>query len=139
MIGFKLLCQLTSIDGTTTYTPVVEAVVFAMIFHFSSETIQLTGCKLLSCCSFHRQSENDLFDLDSMIAEAVISGMENFPRRVKIQEHAVKALEKMSSRQTFLVALQSHSSRVINAIHYAISFSDSMQTFERGSDVMSKM
>eukprot|EP00804_Cyclotella_cryptica_P015548 CCRYP_003579-RA/>CCRYP_003579-RA protein AED:0.17 eAED:0.17 QI:704/1/1/1/1/1/3/3690/763 len=139
IVGIKVLCLLSSLDEIANGSKFLEAVVFAMLFHFSSEAIQLSGCKLLTRCSFHQQSETDPSDLDSMIAEAIISAMDNFPLRVKIQEHAIDAMENMSIHENFMVALQSNSSRAIHAIHNAMTVSSSMETFERGGDIIGKL
>lgn len=136
MSGCKLLCSALSFIEITTGTTFVEAVVYAMIYHCKSESIQLSGCIFLSACSYHFRYIKHSSDLDSMIVEAVISSMENFPSRPKLQEQAMMALESFLPHQKLLDALRLRSSRVLHVVHEAMTLSDSMDCFERGSDIV---
>ena len=136
MAGCKLLCFASSFIEITAGTTFLEAVVYAMISHCESESIQLSGCEFLSTCSYHFRFIKDSSDFDNMIVDAVIDSMENFPTLSKVQEQAMVALESFLSNQKLLNGLRSRSSRVIRVVHNAMTLSDSVSTFERGSDIM---
>jgi hypothetical protein len=130
------LCFASSFIEITAGTTFVEAVVYAMISHCESESIQLSGCEFLSTCSYQFRFIKDSSDFDNMIVDAVIDSMENFPTVSKVQEQAMVALESFLSNQKLLNGLRSRSSRVIRVVHNAMTLSDSVSTFERGSDIM---
>jgi hypothetical protein len=133
--GCKLLC-VASIE-TATGTMFVEAVLFAMVHHYSSESIQVSGCKFLACCSYHFRYIEESSELEVMIVEAVLSAMEHFPQSTQVQETALAALESFLSHQKLMNTIQLRSSRVIRSVHEAMTLSSSIETFERGSDIIS--
>jgi hypothetical protein len=138
-IGCKLLRLLPSVVKSTRGTTFVEAATYAMLYHCSSEDIQLSGCKLFTFCSRQLQCIDDDSNLDNMVVEAVISSMEQFPQHVKLQEVALEALENISTRPKLLNALQSQSPRIISSVHKAMTISKSTDVFERGSDIIAKL
>jgi hypothetical protein len=102
MLGCKLLCLTSSAIAISTSTIFVETIVYAMLNHYASEYIQLSGCELLSTFSYHCRYIQDVSDLDSKTVEVVIASMENFPSRPKLQECAIVALESFLSNQKLL-------------------------------------
>jgi hypothetical protein len=136
MLGCKLLCLTSSAIEISTSTIFVETVVYAMLNHYASEYIQLSGCELLSIFSYHCRYNQDFSDLDSTMVEVVIASMENFPSRPKLQECAIVALESFLSNQKLLSALRARSSRVTHVVIEAMTSSDSVEIFERGDDII---
>lgn len=134
-----MLRLLPSVVKSTRGTTFVEAATYAMLYHCSSEDIQLSGCKLFTFCSRQLQCIDDDSNLDNMVVEAVISSMEQFPQHVKLQEVALEALENISTRPKLLNALQSQSPRIISSVHKAMTISKSTDVFERGSDIIAKL
>ena len=134
--GCKLLSAISSSIEFTTGTVFVETVVYAMLKYHSSEIIQLSGCSLLSCSSYHFRYIKDSSGLDNMIIEAVITAMEHFPSSQALQDRAMVALESFLPNQSLQTALHACSSRVISAVYTGMTLSTSIETFERGSEII---
>jgi len=96
----------------------VEAIVCAMMVHYSSEYIQDMGCCILACSSSHLSISNDgdfntdVFDLICKIVKVILSAMSGFPDSLEVQNNATTALRNMSKIEENIAVLNTEQVRV---------------------------
>ena len=123
MLGCTLLCALCQ-DAHSRVQIFdacgLEAIVYAMLFHCSSETVQDYGCRAISCFSLDPLMTSCNEDLNVKMVESIVLAMDHFPDSVKVQENAVIALRNIATYQENIDLFRSQTPRIKSALFEAM-------------------
>ena len=141
MLGCNILCLICEKSQnkiTIRDAGGVEAIVFAMMAHISSEIIQDFGCRTLSCVSLDPCAKPVTPSVDSKILQAILSAMNHFPESSKVQKNAVLALRNITMRHENMDMLISQSSRLEKCLTVAaLRFPE--ECYDRANVIIEKM